>query len=79
MAGDEIGMQVRKEDVGDAEIVLSGKCQVLLDVALRVDDGGDSGLFVSDEIRGMRKAVEIKLLENHWISFVLLARCGSNV
>jgi len=37
---DEVGMQVRQEDVRDTEVVLSGKRQVLLNIPLRVDDGG---------------------------------------
>jgi hypothetical protein len=57
--------------------VLSRKRQVLVDVALRVDDSGQPGLFVADEIRRMRETVEIELLEKHCISFEWLAVAAS--
>ena len=38
--GDEIGVKVREEDVRDPQAVLAGERQVLIDVALRIDDGG---------------------------------------
>ena len=47
VAGDEIGVEVREEDVRDPEAVFAGKGQVLLDVALRVDDGALSASPVS--------------------------------
>ena len=41
MAGDEVGVEVRQEDVRDAQAVLVGEREVLVDVALRIDDRGD--------------------------------------
>ena len=39
MAGDEVGVEVREEDVRDSQAVLPGERDVLIDVALRIDDG----------------------------------------
>jgi hypothetical protein len=50
MAGDEIGVKVRQEDVADLQIVFAGERQVLVHVALRIDDRRRPGLFVADEI-----------------------------
>ena len=68
MAGDEIGMQVREEDVRDAEPVLLCKREVLVDVSLRIDDGGDPCLLVANQVRCMRQAVQIKLMKDHNLS-----------
>ena len=65
MAGQEIGVQMRQEHVGNAEAMLVGKREVSLDVALRVDDGGDVRVRVTDQVRRMGQTVEIELLENH--------------
>ena len=40
VTGQEVGVEVRLEDVGDRESVTARGVEVLLDVALRVDDGG---------------------------------------
>jgi hypothetical protein len=54
-----------EEDVLDLEFVLTGEGDVLIDVALRIDNGGMAGLFVTDEVRGVGEAAEIELLEDH--------------
>ena len=38
VAGEEVGVQVREHHVRDAEVVLRGSREVLLDVALGIDD-----------------------------------------
>ena len=40
VAGDEVGVEVREEDVADLEAECVGVVEILLDVALRVDDDG---------------------------------------
>ena len=65
VAGNEVGMKVREEDVLDFETMLSGEREVLIHVTLRVDDSGRVGLLVADQIRGVREAIQVKLLENH--------------
>ena len=57
MAGDEVGVEVRQEDVRDAQAVLRGEREVLIDVALRIDDGRECRLLVADEIRRVRQAI----------------------
>ena len=65
MAGDEVGVEVRQEDVRDLQIVLGGEREVLIDVALGIDDRRDVRLLVADEVRRVRQAIEIELFENH--------------
>src|ERR1700736_3211656 len=65
MTRDEIGVQVRQEDVCDAKAVRFREGQILIDVALRIYHGGDACLLVADEIRGVGEAVQIKLMEDH--------------
>jgi len=65
MTRDEIGVKVRQEDVHDAEVVIRRKRQVLIDVTLRIDDGGRAAFFVGNDVRRMREAVQIKLFEDH--------------
>jgi hypothetical protein len=57
VAGNEIGVEMGEEDVFDLEVVFRGEGQVAIDVALRVDDGGCAGLFVADEVGGVRQTV----------------------
>ena len=50
VAGDEVGVKVGEEDVADFEPELRGVGEVLVDVALRVDDDGRGSGFVTDEV-----------------------------
>src|SRR5436190_16857394 len=65
MAGDEIGVEMSKDHMSDAQAVRVGEGQILPDVALRVDDSGAARRFVADEIRGVRKTIQIKLVQDH--------------
>jgi hypothetical protein len=58
-------VEMGEEDVRDPQIVLGGERQVLIDVALRVDDGRDMRLFVADQIRRVREAIQVELLQDH--------------
>ena len=46
-------------------VAVAGVLDVLLDVALRVDDRGDAGGLVGDQVRGVREAAQVVLLEDH--------------
>src|SRR5262249_21161101 len=65
MTGDEVGVEVGEEDVRDAQAVRVGEGQVLIDVALRGDDGCGAGLLVADQVRRVREAIQIELVEDH--------------
>ena len=65
MPGDKIGVEMRQEHVLDLEAVLGGKRDVLVDVALRVNDGCRACRLVSNEVGGVRQARQIELLEDH--------------
>jgi hypothetical protein len=66
VAGNEVGMEVREKDVLDSQTMLGGEREVLIHVTLRVDNSGRVRLLVADEIRGVREAIQIKLLQDHW-------------
>ena len=57
-------MQVGEDDVANLHAVRFGFVEILLHVALRIDDGGGPADAVTDEIRGMGEAVEVELLED---------------
>ena len=42
-----------------------GLLDVLVDVALGVDDGSDPGALVRDQVRRVGQAAEVVLLEDH--------------
>src|ERR1700719_1732552 len=65
MPGDEIGVQMGQKYVFDLESVLSSKRNVLVGIALGVDDGSRRGGLVTDNVRSVRQAREIKLLKEH--------------
>ena len=56
--GEEIGMEVRENHVPDSQLMALGEVEVLLDVALRVDNRRRVRVLVADEIRRVRKATE---------------------
>jgi len=74
MPCDKIGVKVRKKYVFDFEAVLGRISDVLVRVALRVNDGGRACCFVPDQVGSMRQARQIELFKNHF-GFPLLAAC----
>ena len=65
MAGDEVGMKMGEKDVADLEAEFFGIGQVLLDVALRIDDDGGRTGLVSEQVRSVGQAAQVVLLQNH--------------
>ena len=65
MAGDEVGMQMGEEDVADCEAVFVRKSEVQVDVALRIHDSGCAGLLIADQIRCVREAARVEVLEDY--------------
>jgi len=65
MSGDEVRMEMSQKYVTDLQAEFVGVGQVLLDVALRVDDHGGRAGLVSHQIGGVGKAAEIVLFEDH--------------
>src|SRR5262245_26228231 len=63
MAADEFGVQLRLDHVSDLQPFGFGFVDVLLDVALRIDDRRFAP--GADQIRSMRQTAQIKLLEVH--------------
>jgi hypothetical protein len=67
MTADEIGVQMRLDDVPDpdaAPICFSGG---LIDIALRIDDSGIAA--VADQVRRVSETAEVELLEYWWSVF----------
>jgi hypothetical protein len=48
----------------DTELVLVREAEIQIDVALRVDDSRYTGGLVSDDVGGVREALQVELLEN---------------
>ena len=63
VSGDEVGVQMGFDDVFDAQAVLGGGLEINVDIALRVDDGGDA--VGPDQIRGVGQTSEVELFEYH--------------
>src|SRR4051794_31880579 len=59
MAGYEIGVEMRKEDVSDLEADIPGVGQVILDIALRINDRRGCTGLVSEQVRSVCKAPKI--------------------
>jgi hypothetical protein len=64
MPCDKIGVKVRKKYVFDFEAVLGRISDVLVRVALRVNDGGRARHLVSDQVGSVGQARQIELFEN---------------
>ena len=65
MAGYEISMEMGEEYVSDLEAQFVCIGQVLLDIALRIDDDRRRTGLVSEQIRSVGKAAQVVLFENH--------------
>jgi hypothetical protein len=58
-------VKMGEKDMADPEAQLFSVGQVLLDVALRVNDNCGCARLVTEEIGGMRQASEVVLFQNH--------------
>ena len=77
MAGDKVGVEMGEKDVADVEPQFLGVGQVLLNIALGVDDDrGRTGL-VSQQIGGVGEAAQIVLFQNHGDFYSLTFRSVS--
>jgi hypothetical protein len=65
VAGDVVGVIVGLEDVLDPHAHVAGHRQVVLDVELRVDHGGDAGVLVADQVGAAAEVVVDELAEDH--------------
>jgi hypothetical protein len=64
MSGDEIGVEMSQEYMFDRQRMFGGKRNVLVGIALRVNDSGGGALLVADEVRRVRQAWQVELLED---------------
>ncbi len=58
-------MQMRQQDVFDLQTVRGGEGEVLIDVPLWIHHCRDTRRFIADEIRGVREAIQVKLVQDH--------------
>jgi len=65
MPSNKICMKMREKNVADVEAKFICIGQVLLNVALRIDDDGSRTILVSEQVRGVGQAAEIVLLQYH--------------
>src|SRR5579875_2365029 len=63
MPGDKVCVQMRLDHVGDLKTAFARFFEIRLDVALRVDYGGDA--VRSDKVGRVREAAEEELLKMH--------------
>jgi hypothetical protein len=61
----EVGMHVCLENGDDPELVFSQPIEILLDVAPRIDDRGDSPLGIGDTVRHLCQARRIESLDDY--------------
>jgi hypothetical protein len=61
----KIRVEMREENVCDAKVMIRREREVLIDVALWIDDSGRAAGFIRHDVGRVRQAVEIELFENH--------------
>ena len=64
-AGDVVVVEVRLDDVGDAQVARPGGLEVDVDVATRVDDRRDTRRLVGDQGRQVAEAVDPRTADTH--------------
>jgi hypothetical protein len=65
MAGQEIGVEVSQEDVTDLAARLLRHLQITPDIPLWIDDRSDTAAVVGHEVRRVREAAQVVLLQDH--------------
>src|SRR5512145_3036253 len=65
MAGDEVCMKVREEDVTDRQAMTIRLVLIFLHVASRIDDDRSFRRLVANQVGRMGKTVEVELFEDH--------------
>jgi hypothetical protein len=65
MPGNEVGMEVRQEDVSKLKSEFLRVRQVSFNIALWIDNDRSRACFVPQQVGGMRQATQIILFENH--------------
>jgi len=79
--GYEISVEMRQKNVLDLEYVLGGKRNVLVRVALRINDRCRACRFVSNQIGSVRQTRQVELLKNQACTILAcgrLLRLGNN-
>ena len=69
VAGDKVGVEVGLDDVLDLQIVLLCELDIQVNVALRIDHGGDA--LGGDEVGGVGEAAEKELFDAYGFHFCL--------
>lgn len=54
---------MRQEDMLDPQFMFGGKGQIVRDVTLRINNGGCTRFFVTNQVGSMGKTIQIELLE----------------
>jgi hypothetical protein len=65
VARQEVSMEVRFDDELDGEAGCGRIADVFGDVTAWVDNDGSAACLVTDQVRGLREAVEVVLREDH--------------
>src|SRR4029077_10756987 len=63
MSRKKVCVKMRQDDMANRQTMFGRKRKVLIDIALRIDDGGCAALGVGNQIRRVRQTVEIELFE----------------
>ena len=63
--GDVIGVLVRLQHVVDRDRAVAGQLEVLVDLEARIDDRGDAGALVADQVGGAAEVVVGDLPKDH--------------
>jgi hypothetical protein len=67
VARKKIGMKMGEEDIVNVKLVLGGVVEILIDIALRVNDNGGAARLIGDKVGGMRETTEVILFHPHGI------------
>ena len=65
MTGDKIRMKMAEEDVADLQAEFLCVGDVLLDVALRIDDDGGRTGLIAEQVGGVGEAPQVVLFQEH--------------
>jgi hypothetical protein len=76
MAGPKVGVEMSEKDVADLKSHFLGVGQVLLNIALGIDDNSGRTWLVPQQIGGVGETAQIVLLQNHGDFYSLAPRFG---
>jgi hypothetical protein len=77
VSSQEVSVEMGQKDMADLKILTFSICQILVDIALGIDNHSGSALLIRYQIGGVRETTQVVLFEDQ-LSFLSSTAGGQN-